>query len=346
MSARLSSHLFQLVDLLEFLEECTTTGDSFTNVATVSLFDCFTLWCRGRGINEGTIRVFIKAMGYAGHQVTRLDLGARGFRGLYVSAPPQALDAELSKGPPPAEEAVTQPDRDAVQAFHREMAARLMADIKHGTTNLGKDEGDAGSLVQAFARHRLAAIHEKQPGGELQSYQKFDGTGLHAETIETRASIGERFLECYESALDDPLLKGYTPADCPSEIVLDMLERLRDATAPKSELREALINTPETADFMAGVPLEATHQRDRWGSQQDAGKSPFDWFWLIGYLAQKAADAAVRGDSKKAMHHTISTAAALANWHCALSGIDTSMRPGIAERALEPSKANGGENGL
>lgn len=94
-------------------------------------------------------------------------------------------------------------------------------------------------------------------------------------------------------------------------------------------VRDEIINTPETADFMAGVPLEAAHQRERWGAEHDAGKTPFDWFWLIGYLSQKAADAAVRGDTEKAMHHTISTAAALANWHAALTGANTAMRPGI-----------------
>lgn len=89
------------------------------------------------------------------------------------------------------------------------------------------------------------------------------------------------------------------------------------------------INTPETVDFIEGVKLEAAHQRQRWPADHDAGKSPFDWFWLIGYLAQKAAGAAVAGDLDKAKHHTISTAAALANWHLALAGVDASMRPGI-----------------
>jgi hypothetical protein len=93
-------------------------------------------------------------------------------------------------------------------------------------------------------------------------------------------------------------------------------------------LRSEIINTPETADFMAGVPIEAAHQRERWGASHDAGKTPFDWFWLVGYLAQKAATAAVAGNHEKAMHHTISTAAALANWHAALNG-NTEMRPGI-----------------
>jgi len=91
---------------------------------------------------------------------------------------------------------------------------------------------------------------------------------------------------------------------------------------------------PEVTDFIRGVRLEAEHQRARWGSDHDAGKTPFDWFWLVGYLAQKAADAAVRGDAEKAKHHTISTAAALANWHLALSGADNRMRPGIDAAAL------------
>jgi hypothetical protein len=100
-------------------------------------------------------------------------------------------------------------------------------------------------------------------------------------------------------------------------------------------IRDQIINTPETADFMAGVPIEAQHQRERWGVDHDAGKSPFDWFWLIGYLAQKAADAAVRGDVEKARHHTISTAAALANWHAALTGADNRFQPGITPKPAE-----------
>lgn len=96
-----------------------------------------------------------------------------------------------------------------------------------------------------------------------------------------------------------------------------------------SEL-ERLLNTPETTDFMKAVPLEAGHQVERWGTDNDAGKTAWDWFWLLGYLAQKAAGAAQAGDIEKAKHHTISTAAALANWHKALCGGDNRMRPGIA----------------
>jgi hypothetical protein len=91
---------------------------------------------------------------------------------------------------------------------------------------------------------------------------------------------------------------------------------------------EALINSPKTDEWFEGVRLEAAHQQERWGSEHDAGKTSWDWFWLIGYLAQKAAASSVAGDRDKAMHHTISTGAALLNWHRAMTGENTQMRPG------------------
>jgi hypothetical protein len=105
-------------------------------------------------------------------------------------------------------------------------------------------------------------------------------------------------------------------------------ERIKRAETRVAEL-EALINSPQTNDWLKGAQLEAAHQIERWGAQHDAGKSAWDWFWLIGYLAQKAAAAQVAGDAFKAKHHTISTAAALLNWHRHLAGTDQRMRPGI-----------------
>ena len=142
-------------------------------------------------------------------------------------------------------------------------------------------------------------------------------------------------------------VKQWRPLDTPRGVLsqidnmvaglLDDLEAIPQTSEEVVEaVRRELINTPETADFMAAVPLEAIHQRERWGSEHDAGKTPFDWFWLVGYLAQKAAAAAVAGDTEKALHHTISTAGALANWHAQLSGKSDVMRPGIdaAERKV------------
>lgn len=109
-------------------------------------------------------------------------------------------------------------------------------------------------------------------------------------------------------------------------------ESRRAATAEANRLT-ALHNAPELLDFAKGVVLEAAHQRERWPSDQDAGKTPADWFWLVGYLAGKALTSALSGNADKALHHTISTAAALANWHAALLGKHTAMRPGIAPPA-------------
>ena len=103
---------------------------------------------------------------------------------------------------------------------------------------------------------------------------------------------------------------------------------LRSAIAEIEAGRERL-NTPELLDFAQGVVREAVHQRERWSAQNDAGKAPEDWFWLLGYLGGKALSAAKSGDADKALHHTISTAAALANWHAALLGSSNTMRPGI-----------------
>lgn len=119
------------------------------------------------------------------------------------------------------------------------------------------------------------------------------------------------------------------------------------AEAAEGRRLSALINTPELLDFMKGVPLEAAHQVERFGSEHDGGKTPEDWFWLIGYLAGRALghhkeaerlEGVMIGSAifanqiahhrEKAIHHCITTAAACANWHLAVVG-KVSMRPGV-----------------
>ncbi len=110
---------------------------------------------------------------------------------------------------------------------------------------------------------------------------------------------------------------------------ISILETERDeARANLSEASKAW-DGPDTSDFLEGTRLEAAHQIARWGVSHDAGKTAWDWFWLVGYLVQKAAVAAVEGDTEKAKHHTISTAATLLNWYSQLGGSATQMRPGI-----------------
>ncbi len=124
----------------------------------------------------------------------------------------------------------------------------------------------------------------------------------------------------------------------PAEVDVATLLAAYDEMAAEVERLRALMNTPETASWLDGVTREASHQIERWGSAHDSDKTAWDWFWLIGYLAQKAAAAEVAGDVEKAKHHTISTGAALLNWHRALTGESTTMRPGTqAEQHGETS---------
>lgn len=148
----------------------------------------------------------------------------------------------------------------------------------------------------------------------------------------------------------DPVANSYSGRECRRRIscvlteerfgiqsgacVLGLDQGVAELEAEVARLVD-LLNAPELVDFASGVVREAAHQRERWPSDHDAGKQPSDWFWLIGYLAGKALAAALAGDRDKALHHCISTAAALANWHAALLGADTRMRPGIATPAGE-----------
>lgn len=83
------------------------------------------------------------------------------------------------------------------------------------------------------------------------------------------------------------------------------------------------INSPEVTDFIEGMKIEAAHQRERWGEAHDRSKSADNWFWLVGYLAGKALRSAILGNMDLAKHHTISAAATLYQWHCAISRDDS-----------------------
>lgn len=119
-------------------------------------------------------------------------------------------------------------------------------------------------------------------------------------------------------------------------------ELLLGARDERDRLR-MLINTPELDQFLRAVHIEAVHQVERWGEAHDRAKRPADWFWLVGYLAGKALHSAVAGDRDKARHHCISTAAALYNWHSAISERGVRMCPGRSDLAAIVDGAFPGE---
>jgi hypothetical protein len=145
-------------------------------------------------------------------------------------------------------------------------------------------------------------------------------------------------------------------------LVSGVMDRDRDIGALRGEVDRltALLNTPEVHEFAGGVVRESAHQRERWSTDHDAGKTPEDWLFLVGYLAGKACrgfamskayrelldgnsiaveDPGVRRRVEemaqtayeKGLHHLITTAAACANWHLHATGVDTRMRPGKSE---------------
>jgi len=81
------------------------------------------------------------------------------------------------------------------------------------------------------------------------------------------------------------------------------------------EYLEKLINNPVFDDFLKGVPIEAAHQIERWGTEHDKEKTAEDWLFLFGWLAGKCVQAKKSGDIQKAKHHAITAAAALMNCH-------------------------------
>ena len=85
-------------------------------------------------------------------------------------------------------------------------------------------------------------------------------------------------------------------------------------TADRNRLQE-LINSPVTADFLEGVQAEVAHQVIRGND----GKNHVDWLGTVCWLSSQAARAMAEGDRDRALHDTISTAAACANWHAHLT---------------------------
>lgn len=121
-------------------------------------------------------------------------------------------------------------------------------------------------------------------------------------------------------------------------------DRVEEGDTEELKRLRALINNPQTEEFLSSVKAEAAHQRDKWGDAHDRGKSAENWFWLVGYLTGKCLRAVITGDKKKALHHTISSAAALANWYEAIKkdetgcgvGHDNDIKPVEIEAGAKP----------
>jgi hypothetical protein len=119
--------------------------------------------------------------------------------------------------------------------------------------------------------------------------------------------------------------------------LMQELELLRLENARLS----ALVNNPQTHEFLEAVRAEAAHQVERWGEAHDRSKSSENWFWLVGYLAGKALRSAITGDKEKALHHTISSGAALAQWFSAIKADKTGVGLGADVDLKKKENPNG-----
>jgi hypothetical protein len=136
---------------------------------------------------------------------------------------------------------------------------------------------------------------------------------------------------CKTAASRSPAAGVAGGVDAVTESEREELHRLR-----------ALINNPQTAEFLPAVQAEAAHQRQKWGEPHDRQKSAENWFWLVGYLSGKALRAAITGDTFKAKHHTISSAAALCNWFEAIARDESGAGIG-ADNDIKPTSEGGRE---
>lgn len=173
--------------------------------------------------------------------------------------------------------------------------------------------------------------------GPDSGFKKTPMTPMELEARYVATEVGVNIYELGNAAAFAPI-RVY-------ECIQKFLGPLFEVQQAELQRLRGLIDTPMTADFLEAVRLEAAHQQERWGSEYDAGKTAQDWFWLLGFLAGKSVAAANAGDIEKALHHTISSAAVLLNWHRALTGEMTSMRPGIEPPAADSTEGEESENG-
>lgn len=83
----------------------------------------------------------------------------------------------------------------------------------------------------------------------------------------------------------------------------------------------AIINTPESDDFLKGVSIEAEFQRQKHGEHEgDVADYHQNFYWVAAHLLGKALWSLVRGNADKGRHHLVTSAALIFNWHNAISG--------------------------
>ncbi len=210
----------------------------------------------------------------------------------------------------------------AVQRLTKERdELRYDADKRLGAWQASAELGRAIARAEAAERERDEAIAARQQGlAALETYRLAGKRWLEEKArLEAEQDVLAGIIKRGEADYEElaaklcARCKRTCPHNCatpPSDDDIHEMRTERDTARAEVARFRALINSPQTENFLEAVRTEATHQVERWPSDHDAGKTDQDWFWLLGYLAGKA----IRGDAKK-LHHIITTAAACLNWH-------------------------------
>lgn len=209
----------------------------------------------------------------------------------------------------------------------------LLAEIDALTAVNAKQATAFQTLVESEAQveaERDALIAERD--GLKAELEAAKNGNMSLATIEQTAPDSSRIVVSEPVA---KIIEGFCKEVKRLESDLSAAMAAKEAAEKERDRLKRLLDTPEVDDFVDAVKREAAHQCERWGVDSDAGKTPQDWFWLIGYLAGKGLNAAITGDRDKALHHTVSTAAACLNWHAHMTGHRTAMRPGTDQAALK-----------
>lgn len=199
------------------------------------------------------------------------------------------------------------------QSEHAEDGAELLTVVVPSHKHIVR-----GSSYREFARGSLQAAQPVVDDDELVAYLD-TGTGRVFFRPPTEFDSPDRF---------ERLTFTVEEACELTDQQISLAEQLAITTEERDAL-SALVNSPQTAEFLSAVQAEGAHQVQRYGEARDRSKSATAWFHLLAYLSGKACRAAIEGDKEKALHHCISSAAMLGEWFKAIQADTTGCGDGL-----------------
>lgn len=99
--------------------------------------------------------------------------------------------------------------------------------------------------------------------------------------------------------------------------------KLEELSKSQRELINAIINTPQTENFIDAVKIEIQHHIERWGDESE--KHPHDFHCVISYLNGKLIKSIWEKDVEKFEHHLITITAVCGTCHKYLKSSESNV---------------------